>query len=198
MQLKTLLLAAVATVALAAPSMAAPITDGSQLNIGGFVRGDGGQIATTNSLDFTTGGGATPGTPGNLETANGTGSFAGIACVGNCGTINDIPDITTYTGTVYTLTSGLTFALTSPASVTRIAATPGTLSTLILNGTGTLVGGGFDLTSAIFTLTAQGNNVTTFSASTIGTVPVPEPVSAALFGMGLLGLGLVRARRKAA
>ncbi|WP_431305332.1 hypothetical protein [Sediminicoccus sp. BL-A-41-H5] len=67
---------------------------------------------------------------------------------------------------------------------------------LILSGTATLPGGGFDFTSAVFTLTAQGNNVTTFSALTIGTVPVP--VSAALFGMGLLGLGLARARGKAA
>ncbi|WP_431305333.1 hypothetical protein [Sediminicoccus sp. BL-A-41-H5] len=100
MQLKTLLLAAVATVALAAPSMAVPITDGSRINIGGFVRGSGGQISTATSVDFTSGAGPTPGTPGVLETANGTGSFAGLACVGNYGTINGIPNLATFTGTV--------------------------------------------------------------------------------------------------
>lgn len=76
------------------------------------------------------------------------------------------------------------------------AITSVTLSTSL---TDVLVGN--SATQVTFTWNEQGIQTGTYLSSTFntdGSIPVPEPMSLALFGAGLLGLGLVKQRRKCA
>ncbi|RYF16176.1 MAG: PEP-CTERM sorting domain-containing protein [Oxalobacteraceae bacterium] len=56
---------------------------------------------------------------------------------------------------------------------------------------------GFDRTAGTFNLTAQGDNITSFSATTLAAATsVPEPSSMAILGASLAAIGLIR-RKKA-
>ncbi len=200
------LFAAAAALAVPAAAGAIPIAPNSQLNVSGTNIGQGGfaTIDLATGLDFTDpndAGTPTPGVAGILGAVigSGSGSFAGISCSGDCGTMSDILDFSSFApmNDFYTTTAGVSFDLASLDNITRIPDAPGQLATLIIGGSGTLNYAGFDPTPGIFTLTTQGGNITTFSASTVaGTVTsTPEPISMAMLGSGLLGLGMLRRRR---
>ena len=62
---------------------------------------------------------------------------------------------------------------------------------------GTINYTGFDATAGQFILTAQGNNIVSFSATTLSAATAtPEPASLAVLGASLAGLDLIRRKEK--
>lgn len=182
--MKNLLLGTAAALAIgvsASAAFAAPIAAGSNFSITG--------VDSVSSTQITF-----PG-PGSLLVSS--GSFAGLGTCTSCVSLNTI----TYSPTV---SSGLllsivnnmltaTFTIDPGASAMVIGGTPGTVN---IDGTGIATLTGYDPTPGRFSFTTQNgvlNNVT-FSSTVVA---VPEPASLGLFGIGMLGLGLMRrARRK--
>ncbi len=201
MNLRTSLLAAVASVGLASAAYAVPVS--GQISLNGYAAAIGsvGMGAAT-GIDFVSGatGSRDPGTAGVLTSYGaGSGSFAGLACNNNnCGSIKDLQ---TFTGgaissflTLNTSNStAVSFDLASITSVARDATT----NSITMRASGTINYTGFISLEGTFFLTAQGDNITSFSATTLGVASnVPEPASLALLGGSLAFGGLVR-RKKA-
>jgi hypothetical protein len=185
----------------AQPAAAAQLVTGSTISITGNVIASptNQDISQATSLDFTTVSGTpTPGTPGPISSyGSGSGSFAGVFCgPGACGTIQDLNNLSVGLqpfANFFVLTGGtgpasIAFSLTAITSIVR--SNPGFLD---FTATGTFNVTGFDPTPGIFYFSAQGNNVTSFSASTVA---VPEPGTWALMLLGFGGIGMAMRRRR--
>lgn len=197
MRLHTKLAAAAALLCAAVPAQAATII--GQISFNGFVRPIGStDMGAATGLDFYNvlfpGPGNDGGVPGTIIAALGnTGVFAGIACVGPCGTIKDLPNFSVGPiDSFFDIGSTIFFDLASITSVTQSADGAGGSLKLIASGTFRITG--FDDTPGLLTLTTQGNGETSFSATALSAVPEPASWALMITGFGLMG-GALRARR---
>lgn len=186
MKLGAKLLVACAAMAAAAPANAAYVT--GQISIGGLATPIGSpDWANATGVD----------TSGSLIFYNaGTGSFTGLNCAGDCGTIADIPSLAAFTAISNFLvlnTNGIEFDLNSLTKVTHTNDDFG--GTLAFTGVGTIRFTGYDATPGIFSFTAQGRNLTSFSASAVSAA-VPEPGTWAMMLLGFGAIGYAMRRRR--
>ncbi len=199
MRIHMKLAAAAALLCAAVPAQAAQIL--GQISFNGFVRPVGAtNMGAATGLDFynvfvpgsSMGDG---GTPGTIFAALGTtGVFAGITCIGPCGTIKDLP---TFAGgpvaSFFDIGSTIFFDLNAITSVTQIADGAGGSLKLIASGTFRVAG--MDDTAGVLTLTTQGNGETSFSATALSAVPEPASWGLMIAGFGMIG-GMLRASRR--
>ncbi len=213
MNVRNTVIAAAAALGLStAGAYAVPVT--GQISLGGFAQANGsvGMGGATGISFANAAGTSVTGTSGVLTSFGaGSGAFSALgACSSTstgCGTIKDIASFASIptSGTTpaissfLTLSSGtgptVTFDLNSLTSVTRNQDAVG--GSLTFTAAGTINYTGYDPTAGQFILTAQGNNIVSFSATTLSTA-VPEPMSLALLGGSLAAVGLIRRKKSVA
>ena len=199
-----LLLAATAALFASTQANAALVT--GQISVGGFAAPVGAPSwggATGYDAVANGSAGLSPGVAGGLTSYGaGTGSFAGLNCgdpTGGCGTLADILNFATFspiTNFLILNTGGFAFDLNSINEIMRDSDIFG--GSLKFTGTGIIRGTGYENTAGVFSFTAQGQQITSFSASAIA-APVPEPATWAmmLLGFGAIGFAMRRRRQPA-
>ena len=206
MSLRSTLLTAAAVVGMSTAAFAVPVS--GQISVGGYAQANGsvGMGGATGISFANASGSSVSGTSGMLTSFGaGSGAFAALgACSSSttgCGTIKNIASFTSMPATTSFLTLGagtgqtVTFNLNSVTSVTRTQDNLG--GSLTFTAAGTINYTGYDATAGQFILTAQGNNIVSFSATTLAAnTAVPEPMSLALLGGSLAVVGLIRRKRQ--
>jgi hypothetical protein len=174
------------TASLVSVSASAALIDGTLELAGGWNPIDAASNATT--IDIATG----------IDFLNGdeslvVGSSGDLALVfGTAATMTDF-QFNPLTPNPVSLWSvgGFTFSMDNVNIVTQDA------TDLVLSGSGTITGNGFDATEGTWEFTGQTASNITFSWSSSNATVVPVPAAVWLFGSGLIGLVGVARRKKA-
>lgn len=172
---------------------AAPIGNAS-FGIGGaFNITSGTNLGNTNSIFIANGGMI-------VVTAGDTMDLSGIVNLGDSGTLKDLPNLSGFTpiSNYLSLSGGVSIDLNTLTVVSQTGPIPGYIN---IAGDVTVHAPGFDATSGslTFTGTTSDNNTFTLAVTTSASTPpsqVPEPMSLALLGLGLLGMFAVIRRQR--
>jgi hypothetical protein len=150
-------------------AQAAPII--GSIGFSGDWAPNGGTIATTNAVNIL-------GDDANVDVSN--GDFAGFVAVDDVAIYNDFTfNPSTAVAGLWSV-GGFTFDLATSSIALQNA------QFLILSGTGTVSGNGFDATPGVWTWSGDSTgSAVVFSSTTTTEGQVPEPVTLLLFGAGL-------------
>jgi hypothetical protein len=178
-----------------AEAQAVPIANTSFGITGGFTVPSGTHLGNTDAIFMTNGGLISVTSPDMLD-------LAGIVNFGDTGTLQDIPSISSFSSIsgYISLSNGVSVDLNSLNLWAQIGPTPGFIN---LYGDAVIHAPGFDATAGVITITGTSSDNQSFaigvttSAQAPLVAPVPEPISIALVGFGMLAAWQVSRRRNA-